>query len=98
MAAAKPYMDERRRAQAGVAKANRARGASNPCGVKGCTRHSYKGRMCRKHWAEVPRSLKVEAQIAAMDAQMRTAGTDPASTPAASRAVVAVASSDSAAM
>ena len=73
MPAAEPYMWQRRIAARKVAVANRAAGAKRPCGIKGCERHSYKGQLCRKHWAMVPQADKVGLMIACMEAQMREA-------------------------
>lgn len=73
MQASEHFTRQRREAQRAVAVANRKRGAEHPCGIKGCTRHSYKGRLCRKHWSMVPQSDKITMMVAAMDAQMRAA-------------------------
>src|SRR5437763_13361484 len=73
MQAAEPYMRERAAAQRQMQTANRARGAKRPCGIKGCKRHSYKGRLCRLHWQMVPTTDKVRLTVACMEAQMREA-------------------------
>ena len=73
MRIAAPKLDARRRAQQAVAVANRAKGAERPCGIKGCTRHSYKGRLCREHYRMVPLRDKQELMFACMEASMATA-------------------------
>ena len=72
MRAASSYSDRRRIEASDKAKANRAAGASRPCGIAGCKRHSYKGRLCRKHYAMVPHSSKMKLTMACWDAQFRT--------------------------
>jgi hypothetical protein len=55
------------------AVAHRAEGAKRPCGIKGCTRHAFKGRMCRLHYGMVPASSKIAVMIECMTAQRRIA-------------------------
>jgi hypothetical protein len=71
MRAAEPYTQARRQAQQQVAVHNRARGSLTLCGIKGCKRHAYKGRLCRKHYDLVPYSERVGAYMVGVNAQMR---------------------------
>lgn len=73
MRAAQSKVAPRREAARTVAVANRARGALKPCGIDGCSRHSYKGNICRKHYALVPDLDKMELTIACWDASRKTA-------------------------
>ena len=73
VAAAESKTVRNRRAAQKLAVANRAAGAKRPCGIKGCERHSYKGQLCRKHWAMVPAADKVGLMIACMEAQRKEA-------------------------
>lgn len=71
MRAAQPFIRERARAQSATAKANR--GKLGPCGIAGCNRSAYKGRLCRKHYAMVPYSERSKTMIAVTNAQMHEA-------------------------
>jgi hypothetical protein len=73
MRIAAPYTDRRRIEQSDKAKSNRAAGASRPCGIAGCKRHSFKGQMCRKHYAMVPWQSKMALVMACYDAQFKVA-------------------------
>jgi hypothetical protein len=73
MEAAEPYTRARQKAQHAVMVSNRAEGAKRPCGINGCKRHSYKGRLCRMHWAMVPQGDKMRLMIDSMEAQRRVA-------------------------
>lgn len=64
-----PFADERRRAASARAQANR--GAQGPCGIKGCKRNAYKGRLCRAHYAMVPQSERSGAMLDAITASMQ---------------------------
>ena len=62
-----------REAARAVAVANRAEGQKRPCGIKGCKRSSYKGRLCRKHYELVPWELKIGLYCHCIAAEMRAA-------------------------
>lgn len=53
--------------------ANRARGAETLCGIAGCKRHAYKGRICRKHYALVPYSSRMQLTMDCYRAQLAAA-------------------------
>lgn len=73
MRAGQSKIAPRQHAAIELAKRNRASGALRPCGVKGCTRHSYRGNICRKHYAMVPARDKWDMTIACWDASAKTA-------------------------
>jgi len=73
MRASEPYRDARRVAQQPRAVQARAEGAKRPCGIQGCERHSYKGRLCRKHYAMVPYMQKMTLMIEAAEASAKVA-------------------------
>jgi hypothetical protein len=64
-----PFVDERRRAASAKAQANRGR--LGPCGIKGCKRNAYKGRLCRAHYAMVPQDERMGAALDAIQASMQ---------------------------
>lgn len=68
---AQPYIRARQKAQAEVAKRNRANG--KPCGIEGCKYKVYKGALCRKHWDIVPWQSKLALSMACINAQIQTA-------------------------
>jgi hypothetical protein len=71
MRLAAPHIRTRQIAAQPMAVANRAKGAKTLCGIAGCKRHAYKGRVCRKHYALVPHELRMGAWIAGVTAEMR---------------------------
>jgi hypothetical protein len=73
MRAAQPMIAQRRVGTAQVAARNRAEGAKHPCGIKGCTRHSFKGPLCRLHYSMVPWRDKMQLTMDCWDAQFKVA-------------------------
>jgi len=77
IAAAAPRTAQRRaeRALAGdqLRDVRRRTRELHPCGIKGCDLTSYKGQLCRKHWALVPYEEKVRLQVEAIQASRKVA-------------------------
>ena len=70
----RPIAKERARAQSAAARANRAEGQTKRrCIVPHCKFVWHKGRLCRKHWSEVPQDAKVALMIDTMEAQRKVA-------------------------
>lgn len=66
MEAAASLTAERRAQRQGESVAARARGAGRECGIKGCARRPFKGKLCRAHWQMVPYDDKARIAIDGM--------------------------------